>query len=192
MSTCVDARVGVFCRWSEVGWLFPARLGVCLSVGARGLDACGGGVCGALWMRDRVGVLLVGVWVASRERVCLCEVFGWVWDVECVAFLEELFGLVCCDDAPDDGRPLLRVFAACGHGEELLGELWGGYWAGGVFAVWAGVAECGVLGEWSDCLGAAACFECERGGDVADGVVAEVWFACRGCLSRSVACVFPV
>ena len=29
VSTRVDARVGVFCRWSEVGWLFPARLGVC-------------------------------------------------------------------------------------------------------------------------------------------------------------------
>ena len=28
------ARVGVFCRWSEVGWLVPARLGVCLSASA--------------------------------------------------------------------------------------------------------------------------------------------------------------
>ena len=59
-----------------------------------------------------------------------------------------------------------------------------------MFAVWVGVAECGVLGELSDSLGAAAGFECEGCGDVADLCVAEVWFACRGCLSRSVAVVF--
>ena len=42
---------------------------------------------GALWARDRVGVPLVGVWVASRERACLREVCGWVWDVEVIALL---------------------------------------------------------------------------------------------------------
>ena len=61
VSTCVDTRVEVFCLWSVVGWLFPARLGVCLPVGARGLGICGRGI----------GV--VGVWVASRERAG----FGW-------------------------------------------------------------------------------------------------------------------
>ena len=35
---------------------------------------------------------LVSVWVASRERACLREVCGWVWDVEGVAFAQELFG----------------------------------------------------------------------------------------------------
>ena len=64
-----------------------------------------------------------------------------------------------------------------------------------MFAVWAGVAECGVLcgGSDSDC--AAVGFERECGGDVADGVVAEVWFAGCGGLKRSatvVACVVPV
>ena len=43
-------------------------------------------------------------------------------------------------------------------------------------------------------MGAAVGFECECGGDVADLLVAEVWFA--GCgyfaLSVAVACVFPV
>ena len=42
---------------------------------------------GALWARDRVGVPLVGVWVASRERACLREVCGWVWDMEVIALL---------------------------------------------------------------------------------------------------------
>ena len=61
-----------------------------------------------------------------------------------------------------------------------------------MFAVWAGVAECGVLGGGSDGCCAAVGFECECGGDVADGVVAEVWFAGCGGLKRSatvVACV---
>lgn len=31
---CGHARVGVFCRWGEVGWLVPARLGVCLFASA--------------------------------------------------------------------------------------------------------------------------------------------------------------
>lgn len=48
---------------------------------------------GALWARDRVGVPLVGVWVASRECACLREVCGRVGDAEGVAFLEELFCL---------------------------------------------------------------------------------------------------
>ena len=49
-----------------------------------------------------------------------------------------------------------------------------------MFAVWAGVAECGVLGGGSDSDCAAVGFERECGGDVADGVVAEVWFSCGG------------
>lgn len=58
-----------------------------------------------------------------------------------------------------------------------------------MFAVWAGVSECGVLGEWSDGVGAAVCFEGEGGGDVADLLVAEVWFAgCCG-FTRSVTAV---
>ena len=47
---------------------------------------------GALWARDRVGAPLVGVWCVPRERACLREVCGWVWDVEGVAFAQELFG----------------------------------------------------------------------------------------------------
>ena len=92
MSTCVDAwLVG----WL-VGWLW--REGdACLVASAWGgclwATGWGGGVLGALWARDRVGAPLVGVWVASRERACLREVCGWVWDVEGVAFLEEPFGL---------------------------------------------------------------------------------------------------
>ena len=103
VSTYVGARVGwlvgVFCRWSEVSWLFPARLGVCprargVWVSCGRMWGLGGGVLGALWARDRVGAPLVGVWVVSRERFgCLCEVCGWVWDVECVAFDQELFCL---------------------------------------------------------------------------------------------------
>lgn len=112
--------------------------------------------------------------------------------MEGVAFLEELFCLVCGDDLPDDGRPLFRVFAARAYGEELCGELGCGYWAGGVFAVWVGVAECGVLGERPDGACAAVCFEGEGGGDVADARVAEVWFTCGGCFTLAVACVFPV
>ena len=101
-------RGSVFvCLWARGVWVSCGRMW-----------GLGGGVLGALWARDRVGAPLVGVWVVSRVRFgCLCEVCGWVWDVECVAFLEELFGLVCCDDAPDDGRPLSRVFAADGDGE---------------------------------------------------------------------------
>lgn len=49
-----------------------------------------------------------------------------------------------------------------------------------MFAVWVGVAECGVLGGGSDSGCAAVGFERECGGDVADGVVAEVWFSCGG------------
>ena len=137
---------------------------------------------GAGWL-PRV---LVGAWVVSRERACLRDVHGWVGDVEGVALLEELFGFECGGDAPDDGRPCQRVFAACGDGEELGGELWCGYWLCHVFAVWAGVAECGVLGGGSDSLSAAVGFECECGGDVADLLVAEVWFACGGGFTRSV------
>lgn len=48
---------------------------------------------GVLWVRDRVGVPLVGVWVVSRERACLREICGWVGDMEGVALLEELFCL---------------------------------------------------------------------------------------------------
>ena len=58
-----------------------------------------------------------------------------------------------------------------------------------MFAVWVCVAECGVLGEWSDSLGAAVCFECEGGGDVADLLVAEVWFAGCGGFTLSVTAV---
>ena len=80
-----------------VGWLVVPRAARCLSVSARG--GClwatwwGGGVLGVLWVRDRVGVPLVGVWVASRERACLREICGWVGDMEGVALLEELFCL---------------------------------------------------------------------------------------------------
>ena len=84
-----------------------------------------------------------------------------------------------------------RVFSACGDGEELGGELWCGYWVGGVFAVWVGVSECGVLGGGSDGVGAAVGFECECGGDVADGAVAEVRVAGCGGFTRPVACVAP-
>ena len=89
VSTCVDTRIGVFCRWSEVGWLFPARLGVCLPVGARGLGICGrlGGVVSCLVLCGR-GIGVVGVWVASRERACLREVCGRVGDMEGVSLLE--------------------------------------------------------------------------------------------------------
>ena len=83
-------------------------------------------------------------------------------------------------------------FASLAYGEELGGELWCGYWLCHVLAVWVGVSECGVLSEWSDSLCAAVGFEEEVCGDVADGVVAEVWFACCGGFTRSVACVFPV
>ena len=60
-----------------------------------------------------------------------------------------------------------------------------------MFAVWSGVAECGVFGGGSDSLGAAVGFERECGGDVADLRVAEVRVACCGGFTRSVACVFP-
>ena len=107
---------------------------------------------GALWARGGCWCVppLVGVWVVSRERACLREVCGRVGDVEGVTLLEELFCLVGGDDATDDGRPCQRVFAACAYGEELGGELWGGYGLCQVFAVWAGVSECGVLGGGSD------------------------------------------
>ena len=87
-----------------------------------------------------------------------------------------------------------RVFAACAYGEELGGELGCGYWLRGANAVWVGVSECGVLGGGSDGCRAAVGFECERGGDVADGAVAEVRVAGCGCftLAVAVACVFPV
>ena len=137
---------------------------------------------------------LVSVWVSSRERPRLREVCGWVGNVEGVAFAQELFGLVCGDDATTDGRPLSRVFAACAYGEELGGELGCGYWLCGVFAVWVGVSECGVFGCGSDGVGAAVGFERECGGDVADGVVAEVWFSCGGQFALAVtalACVVP-
>ena len=111
-----------------------------------------------------------------------------------MTFLEELFCLVCGDDATTDGRPFLRVFAACAYGEELGGELGCGYWAGGVFAVWPGVSECGVFGGGSDGCRAAVGFEEEVCGDVADGAVAEVRVAGCSCfaLAVAVACVFPV
>ena len=85
-------------------------------------------------------------------------------------------------------------FASLAYGEELGGELWCGYGLCHVFAVWAGVSERGVLGEWSDGASAAVGFECECGGDVADGAVAEVWFSGCGCfaLAVAVAYVFPV
>ena len=119
------------------------------------------GVRGALWARGGrwCAPPLVGVWVASRERACLREAGGRVGDVEGVAFAQELFGLVCGDDAADDGRPLSRVFAACAYCEELPRELVGGYWAGGVFAVWTLVSECGVFGGGSDGGCAAVGFE---------------------------------
>ena len=73
-----------------VGWLVVLRAARCLSVSARG--GClwatwrGGGVLGALWARDRVGVPLVGVWgVFPRAR--LREVCGWVGDMEVIALL---------------------------------------------------------------------------------------------------------
>lgn len=186
LSTCVDVRgLGCFVGggwlvgWSPRGWVFvcPRARGGCLWV-----SSWGGVVLGVLWVRDRGGVSppLVSVWVVSCERACLREVCGWVWDVEGVAFAQELFGLVCGDDATADGWPLFRVFSARAYGEELGGELWCGYGPRHVFAVWAGVAECGVLGEWSDGVGASVGFERECGGDVADGVVAEVWFSCGG------------
>ena len=61
-----------------------------------------------------------------------------------------------------------------------------------MFTVWSGVAECGVLGGGSDGARAAVGFESEGGGNVADLLVAEIWFACCGCFALSVACVFPV
>lgn len=51
--------------WTRCWVVVPARLGACLPVSVRGL---GGSVRSVLWARDRVGVPLVGVWVASRER----------------------------------------------------------------------------------------------------------------------------
>ena len=98
-----------------------------------------------------------------------------------------MFGFVCGDDAAADGWLLSRVFSACAYGKELGGELGCGYWSRCVFAVWAGVAECGVLGGGSDGGCAAVGFECECGGDVADGVVAEVWFSCGGGFAFAVA-----
>ena len=92
------ARARVYMCGRVVGWLVGwlwREGGACLA--ATGWGGClwatgwGGGVLGALWARDRVGAPLLGVWVASRERACLCEVCGWVWGVEGVAFLEELF-----------------------------------------------------------------------------------------------------
>lgn len=72
-----------------VGWLVPARVGVCLPVSTRGLGVCGR-LGGAVSCAVR-GVWMVFVWVASRERACLCEVCGRVGDVEGVAFVQELF-----------------------------------------------------------------------------------------------------
>lgn len=88
----------------------------------------------------------------------------------------------------------MRVFASLAYGEELGGELWCGYGLCHVLAVWACVSECGVLRYGSDSDCAAVGFEGERGGDVADGVVAEVRVAGCGCftLAVAVACVFPV
>ena len=145
--------------------------------------ACG---CGLV-----AGGLVSAWWVSPRARVLFC-VFGWVGDVEGVAFLEELFGLVGGDDAAADGGPFFRVFAACAYGEELLGEPGRGYGLCGVLAVWVGVSECGVLCYGSDGVGAAVGFECECGGDVADARVAEVCVAGCGCFALAVACVFPV
>ena len=145
MSACVEALVGWLVGCSPRGSVF----------GCLWASSWGGGVRRAWWVPRG----LVCARDISRERACLREVCGRVGDVEGVAFVEELFCLVCGDYATTDGRPLSRVFAACGDGEELGGELWCGYWLCHVFAVWAGVAECGVLGEWSDSLGAAVGFE---------------------------------
>lgn len=108
-----------------------------------------------------VGVVcpLVSVWVSFRGRPRLREVCGGVGDVEGVAFAQELFGFVCGDDAAADGWPLSRVFVARAYGEELGGEPGCGYWSRHVLAVWAGVAECGVLGGGSDGVGASVGFE---------------------------------
>lgn len=140
------------------------RAAGCLFVRERGAVVCGrprGAVSCLVLCGRGIGMVcpLVSVWVVSRERACLREVCGWVGNVEGVAFAQELFGLVCGDDATTDGRPLSRVFAACGDGEELGGELWCGYGPRHVFAVWAGVAECGVLGGGSDGCRASVGFE---------------------------------
>ena len=92
---CTRACLHVWTRGWLVGWLW-CEGDACLAASAWGgclwVAGWGGGVFGVLWVRGRVGVSLVGVWVVSCERVCLCEVCGWVGDVEGVAFLEELFG----------------------------------------------------------------------------------------------------
>ena len=72
-----------------VGWLSPRGSEfVCLRF-SWGL--CGG-VRIVLWAWGVSRVPLVSAWGVSRERACLCEVCGWVGNVEVVAFLEELFG----------------------------------------------------------------------------------------------------
>ena len=93
------ARARVYMCGRVVGWLVGwlwCEGDACLAASAWGgclwVAGWGGGVFGVLWVRGRVGVSWVGVWVVSCERVCLCEVCGWVGDVEGVAFLEELFG----------------------------------------------------------------------------------------------------
>ena len=81
----------------ECGWLVGSRAAGCLFVCERGAGVCGcpcGAVSCLVFCGRGVGVVcpLVSVWVASRERACLREVCGWVWDVEGVAFAQELFG----------------------------------------------------------------------------------------------------
>ena len=151
----VPVWLGVVVVGGGVGVLFVCERGVVVCGCLRGVGWC------LVFCGCGIGVVcpLVSVWVVSCECACLCEVCGWVGDVEGVAFAQELFGLVCGDDAAADGRPLSRVFAACGDGEELGGELWCGYGLRRVFAVWAGVAECGVLGGGSDGVGASVGFE---------------------------------
>ena len=60
--------LGCFAGGVGVGWLSPARLGVCLPVGARGgclwASSWGGGVRGVLWAR------VVGFGVPLTWRVC--------------------------------------------------------------------------------------------------------------------------
>ena len=96
MSTCVDTR-GLGCFAGGVRLVGCPRAAGCLFVRERGAGVCGRprGVVSCLVLCGRgIGVVcpLVSVWVASRERACLREVCGWVWDVEGVAFAQELFG----------------------------------------------------------------------------------------------------
>ena len=96
---CGRAR-GLGC-FAGGGWLVGPRAGWVFCGRPRGVVSC------LVFCGRGIGVVcrLVSVWVSSRERLRLCEVCGWVGDVEGVAFAQELFGLVCGDDATTDGRP---------------------------------------------------------------------------------------